>query len=371
MKKLSFDSTQTLKGIVFQFLVALDRCFEMREGESVYIETFGDVSVLGDSAPTQIESKYYKRPLTDLDKNFWNTLHNWMKDDFPIDKFGSLVLLTTQKVGIESSWLNWNSKPLSERKTILKSIKKSFDAKKRKSKEIKAHLDYIFSDKRLDRLNDVIKKLYIDNLDKDAMQYYKDLQEKNKAIPKIQRARYVNELLGWVIQQKGQWIITYDEFEKEATELASKLIEKTAVFPDKLHLAAIKCEEYEGSAFVGKIKNIEYDEVVPEAINDYVHTALLIEQELRESLAIKTQFEVYEESVEKRYRTEYRKASRNYKKGEHVQKSQDLYDEVTSANDGTFHTYNSIPSYFHNGVMQILADEKDDIVWLLKEHKDE
>ncbi len=371
MKKLSFDSTLQLKGFVFQFLVALDRCFEMREGESVYIETFGDVSVLGVNASTQIESKYYKRPLTDLDKNFWNTLHNWLKDDFPIEKFGSLVLLTTQKVGIESSWLNWNGKSLSERKTVLKSIKKSFDTKKRKSKDIKAHLDYIFDDKRLDRLNDVIKKLYIDNLDKDATQYYKDLQNKNKAIPGIQRARYVNALLGWVIQQKKHWIITYDDFDKEATVLASKLIENTAVFPDKLHLTAIKHEEYEENAFVGKIKNIEYDEVVPEAVDDYVHTALLIEQELGESLAIKTQFEVYEESVEKRYRTEYRMASRNYEKGGRIQSSQDLYDNVTSANDGTFHTYNSVPPYFHNGVMQILANEKHDIIWLLKEHKDE
>jgi len=54
-----------------------------------------------------------------------------------------------------------------------------------------------------------------------------------------------------------------------------------------------------------------------------------------------------------------------------LKRSQDLYDNVTLANDGTFHTYNSVPSYFHNGVMQILADDKDDIVWLLKGHKDE
>ena len=47
------------------------------------------------------------------------------------------------------------------------------------------------------------------------------------------------------------------------------------------------------------------------------------------------------------------------------------YRNVTLANDGTFHTYNSVPSYFHNGVMQIFANDKDDIVWLLKEHKDE
>ena len=104
---------------------------------------------------------------------------------------------------------------------------------------------------------------------------------------------------------------------------------------------------------------------------------LLIEQELRESLAIRTQFEEYEEyeeyekSVKKRYRTEYRKASRINEIREPLKRSQDLYDNVTLANDGTFHTYNSVPSYFHNGVMQILADDKDDIVWLLKGHKDE
>ena len=64
MKKLSFDSTPTLKGYVFQFLVALDRCFEMQQGESILIETFGDVSVLGGETPKQIESKCYKTDLT-------------------------------------------------------------------------------------------------------------------------------------------------------------------------------------------------------------------------------------------------------------------------------------------------------------------
>ena len=178
-------------------------------------------------------------------------------------------------------------------------------------------------------------------------------------------------MLGWIIKPQKSWTISNEAFEKEAQEIAAKLRENTAVFPDKLQLTDIKHEEYEENAFVRKIKNIEYDEVIPEAVDDYVHTALLIEQELGESLAIKTQFEEYEESVEKRYRTEYRKASRINEIKELLKRSQDLYDNVTLANDGTFHTYNSVPSYFHNGVVQILADEKDDIVWLLKGHKDE
>lgn len=71
------------------------------------------------------------------------------------------------------------------------------------------------------------------------------------------------------------------------------------MFPDKLQLTDIKNEEYEENEFVRKIKDIEYEEVIPEAVDDYVHTVSLIEQELRESLAISSQFEEYEKSVEK------------------------------------------------------------------------
>ena len=74
MRNVSFDSTLTTNGMIFQFLVALERCFEMQEGQSVYIERFGDVSIIGDEDATQIESKYYKRDLFDLDENVWTLL---------------------------------------------------------------------------------------------------------------------------------------------------------------------------------------------------------------------------------------------------------------------------------------------------------
>ena len=371
MKKLSFDSTPTLKGIVFQFLVALDRCFEMQEGESVYIETFGDVSVLGGDNPTQIESKCYKTDLTDLDENIWNTIHNWMRDDFPIEKFSSLFLLTTQKVGKKSEWGGWNKKGLEDKLKTLNRIKEHFGKRKKKSEKLTSMMDAIFDASKSKRLAEIAKKLFIDCLDTNDEQFYKSLLKRDKSIPNIQKEKYINSLLGWIIRPQKSWTISNEAFEKEAQEIAEKLRENTVVFPDKLQLTDIKHEEYEENAFVRKIKDIEYEEVIPEAVDDYVHTVLLIEQELRESLAIRTQFEEYEKSVERRYRTEYRKASRINEIREPLKRSQDLYDNVTLANDGTFHTYNSVPSYFHNGVMQILADDKDDIVWLLKGHKDE
>lgn len=47
-----------------------------------------------------------------------------MSEDFPIDTFSSLVLLTTQKVPIGSTWLNWNEKDPSKRMETLINIKK-------------------------------------------------------------------------------------------------------------------------------------------------------------------------------------------------------------------------------------------------------
>lgn len=106
MVKQSNNSTPTIKGLIYQFLVALGKCFELQAGETVYIETYGDISILGCNDTVQIESKFYKENLTDYDHNIWNTLNNWLKESFPIDSFSSLVLLTTQTLNQQVSGLD-------------------------------------------------------------------------------------------------------------------------------------------------------------------------------------------------------------------------------------------------------------------------
>ena len=79
----------------------------------------------------------------------------------------------------------------------------------------------------------------------------------------------------------------------------------------------------------------------------------------------------YEENIIKNYNAKYRKASRCCTSDEQIAKSQDFYDDITSSNDGTFHNYNNVPTYFHNGVLHILANEKPEFVWLLKNRSNE
>lgn len=376
MPKLKFDSTSSIKGVLFQFLIALERCFEMQEGQSVYIETYGDVSVLGNlSDSKQIESKRYKKALTDSDKNVWKSIYNWMREDFPIDTFSSLILLTTQKVPIGSAWLNWNGKNPSERMEVLRNIKTNFDSRKRKDKDIATYMNVIFDVKNATRLSRIAKMLYIDSISMDGNQYHKSLQEKyGKGIPDIQKGKYINHMFGYILSPdivSHDWKITYDDFTSEAEEITKTLVENTAVFPTKVKLADIKESDYDGYAFVEKIKDIKYGEAISGAIDDYVHTASMIQQELEKSETKMNSLLQYEENLKGEYTAKYRKASRNYNDGERIAKSQDFYDDMTGSSDITFHTYNSVDLYFHNGMLHIMADENDELVWLLKDKANE
>ena len=376
MTKLKFDSTSSVKGVLFQFLIALERCFEMQEGQSVYIETYGDVSILGKlSDSKQIESKLYKKNLTDLDKNVWKSIYNWIREDFPVDTFSSLILLTNQKVPIGSAWLNWNGKNPSERMEVLRNIKTNFDSRKRKDKDIATYMNVIFDVKNATRLSRIAKMLYIDSISTDGNQYHKSLQEKyGKGIPDIQKGKYINHMFGYILSPdivNQNWRITYDDFAREVEEVTKTLVENTAVFPTKVKLADIKDSDYDGYAFVEKIKNIKYDEAISGAIDDYVHTASMIQQELEKSETKKNSLLQYEENLKGSYTAKYRKASRNYDDGERIAKSQDFYDDMTGSSDITFHTYNSVDLYFHNGMLHIMADENDELVWLLKDKANE
>lgn len=376
MEKLSFDSTPSVKGVLFQFLIALERCFEMQEGQSVYIETYGDVSILGKlSDSKQIESKLYKKALTDTDKNVWKSIYNWMRDEFPIEQFGSLVLLTTQKVSINSAWLNWNRKNPSERMEVLRNIKTNFDSRKRKDKDIATYMNVIFDVKNATRLSQITKMLYIDSISMDGNQYHKSLQEKyGKGIPDIQKGKYINLMFGYILNPDNvnqNWRITYNDFAREVEEVTKTLVENTAVFPTKVKLADIKDSDYDSYTFVEKIKDIKYDEAISGAIDDYVHTASMIQQELEKSETKKKSLLQYEKNLKGSYTAKYRKASRNYNDGERITKSQDFYDDMTGSSDITFHTYNNVDLYFHNGMLHIMADENDELVWLLKEKTNE
>ncbi|MDR1878101.1 MAG: hypothetical protein LBQ64_00880, partial [Bacteroidales bacterium] len=157
MAKQLNNATASIKGIIYQFLVALKKCFELQEKESVYIETFGDVSVFGEETE-QIEAKFYKDDLTDMDSNVWNTLNNWLDDNFDLESFKSLVLLTTQKIKPKSSWYGWNEKTTAAKLLTLEEIRIEYSKKKKKSEDTQNLLNSVFDNSKKEKLKLVVGK---------------------------------------------------------------------------------------------------------------------------------------------------------------------------------------------------------------------
>lgn len=124
------DSTKTFKPIIYQFLIALEKCFEMQDNESIWIEKYGDVT---SSSGMQIEVKDYQKNLTDLDHNVWKTLKNWLHDNFKATNYKNLILLTTQTISKSSKFIDLNTKNKDEKYRILNLIAKEFNKQKEKS----------------------------------------------------------------------------------------------------------------------------------------------------------------------------------------------------------------------------------------------
>ena len=376
MQVLPNDASQQVKGFIYQFLIALEKCFEMREGQSVYIECHGDVSVEGTEKAEQTEVKYYKKQLTDLDPNLWKTIANWSNPEFEIDKYDSLVLLTTQKIGLTSKWDNWNIKPFAERKSIVKALYEAFLAKPKKGEDLKKAMEVIFADGNKSRLEAILTKMSLDTQNLDAEGYYSKLCEKYaKHLPNMRKREYIQDLYAYIINPhliEGKWVIAYADFSLECQRISQKLIDNTVVFPEKRNLREISVGQYQASNFVTKIHDIQYDDAIPEAVEDYVNAGMIIHDEFKESPAIMPSYKRFEEELERTYKGQYRIACRNCKQEEVIKDSQDLYDKITTTKiNGRIHTYSDVPLDFQNGVMQILAEEKDDVVWLLKSKKDE
>lgn len=368
MADQSNNSTATIKGIIYQFLVALEKCFELRDGEAVYIETYGDISVLGNNSK-QIESKFYKGYLNDLDHNVWNTLNNWMKDEFPIEQFKSLVLLTTQGIKTDSPWYGWNDKNLTQKKLSLTNIQKKFLRQKKQSEETAKFLNSVLDSSKNDKLEKILEKFVIDHNSKGDLELYHFLRDtRTQYIPETRKDEFIKYLFGFITNPKAiendHWSISYTEFSRVVENMTSRLVETTTAFPARIEIDKIKEEDYLNNIFIDKIKEIEYDEIIPEAINDYVLSKELIIKEFRGFPVVLEALKDYEKTVLRNFRTNHRLASRA--SSDIVNDSKSFFDKMTMYDHGTFYIYNSVPSYFGGGLLHILADEDiHNIKWIL------
>lgn len=373
---LNHDSTKTFKPIIYQFLIALEKCFKMRKNELVWIEKYGDVT---SSNGEQIEVKDYKKDLTDLDHNIWKTLKNWLDDKFDISHYHSFVLLTTQTISLSSKFINWNTKNKDEKLQILESIKEGFDKKKGKSETTQTLLNYVLDKSKIEKLLEILDKFFIQSkAEKDEALYKRLIETRTNGILEDKKEDYIDSLLGFITKPKitsNEWEITYNEFRQKTRSLIETSTSTTKIFP-KIGEVEIDDDiekEHQEYLFVKKIEEIEYHEVKSEAIHDFIYTRRTIKEELESREISKEEYDSYENEILRSLQVKRRKALRSIDSTNYLENTKNLYDDVTGEIAPNFYNFNDTPKAYRNGVLHEMANDEENptkLVWKL-EAKDE
>lgn len=385
-RKLSNDASSSSQGTIFQLYVAVQKCLEMTSGQRIIIERYGDVTV---SASQQMEIKHYDDPLTDSHVNFWKTLKNWMRDDFDESAYAVLLLCTTQEIGEKSLLKEWNSNDLSGRIAILKKIHE--EGESRYQKEVKSGKRdpkkpseslilqrWVMDPARIDKLLSVVERYIIADLSPDISNLYGQIKDIHaKGILLAKRDDFLNALLGFVLCPKvvveNSWEIGFDEFSAKVQELTAQYCKGTTQFPGKNAHASQEAspelvESKKDQLFVVKIHSIEYHEVIPRAIGDYLYASETVLKELRDYEVPTSRFQAFARDVLDQSWPRYRRALRSI--SDVVKDSQNFYDEVMMCSPPTFPGFDTPPLRFRNGVLHMHCnDTSKGVKWRLDDHE--
>lgn len=375
MTKQSNDATASTAAIVYQFYIALEKCFELREGEELLIEKDGDVSI---SDNVQIEVKDYDDDLSDAHENLWNTLNNWLKDSFESSRYKSLILLTTQKIGANSNLKNWANLSLQERQQVLENIKSKIDLgyqkreeKDKTSKRSSAHelINKVLDPTNETKLNEILGKFTISSCYPDSIEHVKKIKDQYcKSI--LKKDEYINALIGYITSPNTiynfGWQITFESFENQCKDLGAKFQKETKIFPKKYKVNASEelVSQYEEHDFVKKVQEIGLDTHKRSAISEYYQAVNFLYEEIINSV-FHQDYISYEEQHKNTLELKHYSASLETNETNVITLSKKFYVDMTVASVDPFIYYNDTEKSFRNGIYHILMQETKDLRWKL------
>lgn len=372
--RLIHDATASTKGTIYQLCVAVQKCYEMVASQKVLIESRGDVTI---PEIQQVETKFYSDVLTDSHKNFWNTLYNWMQDDFNVTPYVSLILYTTQQFGERATISKWNEATSQERLKILEAIHKQ--AEERESKRQNKASDVLLLQRdvldlsRRDKLNQVIKRFVIEACSPTLPELHTFIKQRYiKGILDGKKDEFLDSLIGFITQapatREQRWEITYDRFDKKIGDLIALYNRETRVFPRK-HFDSPKLPDphqmnaHRDHAFVQKIRDIEYPIVIPKAVMDYLGAVQTVNDEFKNYEVPPRRTENYANELVEIFKTRHHVASR---KCMHIiADSQNFFDEVTVEEPREFEGFDRPPMAFRNGLLHTQLNDDVKLQWRL------
>lgn len=374
------DASKSTQGIVYQLWVALEKCFELGDGQCLIVEKEGDVSIPGGST-TEVKLYSYDDDLTDGHLNVWKTLRNWMDPGSNQEKYAALVLRTNQSYGNRTRFKGWNEADTECRLDILHSILADSESRLQKESERRraanesppkpseshAMQRAVLEVANRDRLREVASKFTIADKSLGLHETYNRLRSAHCGhIPELNQEQYLGALLVAVIRPdtiENSWTITRTEFNETLMSASARFALGNKRFPQLRRPASpasrpIDTNSLSGRHFVAKIVEIEHHERIPQAISDYHETQGVILRTFRDHTVEYTDYQQFAAEVEATFELDYSIAQQQL-----PHNSKLFYDKTIRANAPHFAGFEPPPREFKNGVLHMHLDNES------KQHK--
>ena len=404
VESLRSDASPQIAGFLYQFIVALDYCFHLSKGQSLYIEKYGDVAIKddgtfdGDAKDTSIEVKMYADELDVRHRNLLNTLYNWLENDFHFEEYNHLILYTTQAIKRDSPLLNWNNKSKNARVKViidtyanyLKDNKEKIEndeaSKYRVYKENARQMRRVLysvqkkdgtpdEDASKERLSSLLERVIIHDSAKDVEKKYKELMSYAKVTTDNLRETYINSLLGFIISPRNMkygWKIKEAEFTKQVQILTKEMAPQTMTFPEAPNVN-INEKDYDDALFVRKLRAIDYKRIA-QAVIDFAKTTGLLTGEFDRPSAEKN-LANYQEEILRLYHLKHDNAVDELFDGgelsdDTIKRASRVFlrELLQVTRSIAFEPFGVTKPYFSEGMCHYMAnDNEQNVKWLLED----
>ncbi|ENM5770343.1 hypothetical protein V4V48_002020 [Vibrio mimicus] len=353
----------------YQVLIGLEKCFALQEGQSVWFEKDGDVSLISSDALTssQTEVKDYSAALTDHHENLWKTLKNWLAPEFDHTQYGVLVLHTTQAFGATTKLKDWNTQTAEQRLKVLKDIYAERTNEQLNSEKpsdiIKLQKAVMACNEAL--LKSVLGKVTLFTEADNAQDLEQRILAKPVGIPKNNLSSYLQGLVGFVYAQATQhsWSISQQAFRAKCEELTALLCKREFTFPvfSGYEASDLEVELHQDKLFVQKIAEIEHHAMIPDAIGNWLELQNSFLEQLDEYPLYKDKTVTYQNQLVKKYKLSY--SSAQLESVDAIKSSKLLYNKTMQ--ELPLNMGNDIPPIeYKNGLIHdAMDDDERDLKW--------
>lgn len=356
----------------YQVLIGLEKCFSLQEGQAVWFEKDGDVSLLNNEPEqsSQTEVKDYSAPLTDHHENLWKTLKNWLAPAFDQKAYGALILHTTQAFGATTRLKDWNTQTAEQRLQVLKDIYSERTVEQLSAEKppeiIKLQITVMSASQEL--LLEVITKVTLFTEADNANALEKNILAKPVGIPKSNLKSYLQGLIGFVYGQANQtsWRIQYKEFCAKCEELTAIFCKREFTFPPFTGSEASKLEVelYQDKLFVQKINEIQHFSVISDAVGNWMELQNSLLEQLDEYPLYAEKTKAYQSRIIKLFKLAY--SSAQLELTDQIKSSKLLYNKVISEQPLSLGN-DTPPLEYKNGLIHdAMDDEEQDLKWMIE-----